>query len=54
MTDDRDAPQLSLAQARLREERKAWRREKPFGFWARPMENEKDGSLDVLRRRLDG
>lgn len=27
----------SLAYARLREERKAWRRDHPFGFWARPM-----------------
>lgn len=26
----------SLAYARLREERKAWRRDHPFGFWARP------------------
>ena len=42
------APQLSLAQARLREERKTWRREKPFGFWARPVQ-QKDGSLDLLR-----
>ncbi|EKF26260.1 ubiquitin-conjugating enzyme e2, putative [Trypanosoma cruzi marinkellei] len=29
---------LSLAQARLREERKAWRKDRPFGFWARPRE----------------
>lgn len=28
----------SLAQARLREERKAWRKDRPFGFWARPKE----------------
>lgn len=27
----------SLAYARLREERKSWRRNHPFGFWARPM-----------------
>ncbi|AAQ15703.1 ubiquitin-conjugating enzyme E2, putative [Trypanosoma equiperdum] len=29
---------LSLAQSRLREERKAWRKERPFGFWAKPRE----------------
>lgn len=29
---------LSLAQARLREERKAWRKDRPFGFWAKPKE----------------
>lgn len=27
----------SLAYARLREERKSWRRDHPFGFWARPV-----------------
>ncbi|CAJ1005338.1 putative Ubiquitin-conjugating enzyme [Leishmania naiffi] len=31
-------PGLSLAQSRLREERKAWRRDRPFGFWAKPLE----------------
>eukprot|EP00760_Papus_ankaliazontas_P011553 PhM_4_TR14847/c0_g1_i1/m.74146/K10577/UBE2I, UBC9; ubiquitin-conjugating enzyme E2 I len=39
---------MSLAVARLREERKAWRREKPFGFWAKPAQNE-DGTLDLLQ-----
>jgi len=29
---------LSLAQTRLREERKAWRKDRPFGFWAKPVE----------------
>ncbi|CCW62880.1 unnamed protein product [Phytomonas sp. EM1] len=29
---------LSLAQARLREERKVWRKDRPFGFWAKPRE----------------
>lgn len=29
---------LSLAQSRLREERKSWRKDRPFGFWAKPME----------------
>lgn len=31
------ASSSSLAYARLREERKSWRRDHPFGFWARPM-----------------
>lgn len=38
----------SLAQLRLREERKGWRRDKPFGFWARPVEGS-DGQLDLLK-----
>eukprot|EP00758_Cryptobia_borreli_P003168 Tbor_TRINITY_DN3572_c0_g2::TRINITY_DN3572_c0_g2_i1::g.2917::m.2917/K10577/UBE2I, UBC9; ubiquitin-conjugating enzyme E2 I len=38
----------SLARIRLREERKAWRREKPFGFWARPVELE-NGELDLMK-----
>lgn len=38
----------SLAQARLREERKAWRRDKPFGFWAKPVDNP-DGTLDIMK-----
>ncbi|TPP43977.1 Ubiquitin-conjugating enzyme family protein [Leishmania donovani] len=29
---------LSLAQSRLREERRAWRKDRPFGFWAKPLE----------------
>lgn len=37
----------SLAQSRLREERKAWRKDKPFGFWARP-KTLPDGSLDLM------
>jgi len=39
---------MSLALARLREERKAWKRDKPFGFWARPATS-LDGSLDLMR-----
>ena len=39
---------MSLALDRLREERKTWRREKPFGFWARPC-TATDGSLDLMR-----
>lgn len=38
----------SLAQSRLREERKQWRKDKPFGFWARPVTNE-DGSLNLMK-----
>jgi len=38
----------SLAQARLREERKSWRKDKPFGFWAKPVELA-DGTLDLLK-----
>lgn len=41
-------PMASLAQTRLREERKAWRKDKPFGFWARPLTNA-DGSLDIMK-----
>ncbi|KAG5487942.1 hypothetical protein LSCM1_08257 [Leishmania martiniquensis] len=29
---------LSLAQSRLREERRAWRKDRPYGFWAKPLE----------------
>lgn len=29
---------FSLAQTRLKEERKAWRKDRPFGFWAKPAE----------------
>lgn len=29
-----------VARARLQEERKAWRKDKPFGFHARPETNE--------------
>ncbi|KAG5488184.1 hypothetical protein LSCM4_08163 [Leishmania orientalis] len=28
---------LSLAQSRLREERRAWRKDRPYGFWAKPL-----------------
>jgi ubiquitin-conjugating enzyme E2 I len=38
----------SLAQLRLREERKAWRKEKPFGFMARPMQAA-DGTQDLMQ-----
>ena len=38
---------MSLALARLREERRAWKRDKPFGFWARAT-FAADGSLDLM------
>jgi ubiquitin-conjugating enzyme E2 I len=36
-----------IAVARLKQERKAWRRDHPAGFWARPEANE-DGSSNLL------
>ena len=41
-------PPPSLAQFRLRQERKSWRKDKPFGFWARPAKAE-DGSLNIMK-----
>lgn len=40
----------SLAIGRLKEERKAWRRNRPFGFVARP-EQKSDGEVDMLNWR---
>lgn len=37
-----------VAKARLAEERKAWRKDKPFGFHARPDSNE-DGSVNLMK-----
>lgn len=37
-----------VAKSRLVEERKAWRKDKPFGFHARP-ETGSDGSINLLR-----
>ncbi len=37
-----------LAQKRLMEERKTWRRDHPYGFGARPMTND-DGSMNLLK-----
>eukprot|EP00884_Botryococcus_braunii_P022823 jgi/Botrbrau1/9224/Bobra.0028s0020.1 len=37
-----------VAQARLLEERKAWRKERPFGFFAKP-EVTQDGSFNMLK-----
>ncbi len=47
MTDPKQAAN-SLALTRLREERKNWRRDKPFGFWARPVELPNGGGMDLL------
>lgn len=38
----------SVARARLAEERKAWRKDKPFGFYARP-ETAADGSINLMK-----
>jgi hypothetical protein len=32
---------IAVARSRLAEERKAWRKDKPFGFMARPETNDK-------------
>ena len=37
-----------IAQGRLKEERKNWRRDHPFGFWARPV-TKADGSSDLMK-----
>ncbi|EGW33888.1 uncharacterized protein SPAPADRAFT_59269 [Spathaspora passalidarum NRRL Y-27907] len=37
---------MSLNQIRLQEERKQWRKDHPFGFYAKPMKTA-DGSLDL-------
>jgi len=36
-----------IAQGRLTEERKNWRRDHPFGFYARPITNP-DGSMNLM------
>ena len=36
-----------IAQARLSEERKAWRKDHPFGFIARPTKNP-DGTMNLM------
>ncbi|KPI84264.1 putative Ubiquitin-conjugating enzyme e2 [Leptomonas seymouri] len=45
---------VSLAQSRLREERKAWRKDRPFGFWAKPMEIAASPSTAGLKHSRDG
>lgn len=37
-----------IARGRLVEERKAWRRDHPFGFYARPT-SKGDGSSDIMK-----
>uniref|UniRef100_A0A7S0UUN9 SUMO-conjugating enzyme UBC9 n=1 Tax=Polytomella parva TaxID=51329 RepID=A0A7S0UUN9_9CHLO len=39
-----------IARTRLQEERKNWRKDKPFGFSAKPDTNE-DGSVNIMRWR---
>lgn len=41
------ATMSGICRTRLQEERKQWRRDHPFGFYARP-EKEADGSLNLL------
>ena len=36
-----------IAQARLSEERKCWRKDHPFGYIARPMKNA-DGTMNLM------
>ena len=36
-----------IARGRLKEERKAWRRDHPYGFYARPLAKG-DGSSDIM------
>jgi len=38
----------SIAQERLKEERKSWRKDHPAGFWARPQKNP-DGSTNLMK-----
>ncbi|KKA27822.1 hypothetical protein TD95_003920 [Thielaviopsis punctulata] len=38
---------MSLCQSRLQEERKQWRKDHPFGFYARPQRNATTGVLDI-------
>lgn len=38
-----------IAAGRLREERKAWRRDHPIGFWARPVAGTDGGSTNLFK-----
>ncbi|WVQ74279.1 hypothetical protein IAR50_003876 [Cryptococcus sp. DSM 104548] len=38
----------NLAQARLNEERKQWRKDHPFGFYAKPIKDA-DGTLNIMK-----
>merc|ERR1711935_574723 len=44
---DTSSNMSGIAQARLSEERKGWRKDHPFGFIARPMKNS-DGSFNLM------
>ncbi|KAH6567088.1 hypothetical protein BASA50_011258 [Batrachochytrium salamandrivorans] len=37
-----------ICKARLAEERKLWRKDHPYGFWARPTKNTTDNSLNLM------
>jgi ubiquitin-conjugating enzyme E2 I len=37
-----------VARTRLQEERKRWRKDRPYGFMARPV-NAEDGSVNLLK-----
>lgn len=39
---------MALARDRLTEERKEWRKDRPFGFYAKPMKLE-DGSFNIMK-----
>lgn len=47
MTQEDNSNMSGIAQGRLKEERKNWRRDHPFGFWARPI-SKPDGSSDLM------
>jgi hypothetical protein len=38
---------MALCQNRLQEERKQWRKDHPFGFYAKPQRNAQTGVLDL-------
>ncbi|WVN90845.1 uncharacterized protein L203_106088 [Cryptococcus depauperatus CBS 7841] len=43
----KDEVKSNLAQARLHEERKQWRKDHPFGFYAKPLKAA-DGTLNIM------
>jgi len=45
---NKQAMSAGIARGRLKEERKAWRRDHPYGFYARPV-SKGDGSSDIMR-----
>ena len=40
-----------IAQGRLMEERKKWRRDHPHGFFAKPIKDKETGSLNMFKWR---